>query len=255
VKYEYDLLIVFSVLSLIILGSSDDFLIVYLAIELQSLSFYILATFQRDSEFSTEAGLKYFVLGALSSGLLLFGFTLIYISFGATSFESLAKLISTSNDSLGFWGLLFVMTAFFFKLGVAPFHMWMCDVYEGCLTSVTAFFAAVPKVMLFGLILRLNSTVFLQFSHHISILLLSGGLLSVCFASVAALYQKRVKRLLAYSAISHSGFILLGICCGSIDSIKSCIIYIAIYSLMSLSTFSVIMYAGVENSIPKYLIN
>lgn len=147
------------------------------------------------------------------------------------------------------------MAAFFFKLGVAPFHMWLCDVYEGCLTPVTAFFAAVPKVMLFGLIIRLCATVFLKFEDYTHEMLLFGGLLSVCFASVTALYQRRVKRLLAYSTISHTGFILLGICCGSVDSIRACVVYIIIYSLMSLSTFSIIMYASMENSILKYLIN
>lgn len=133
--------------------------------------------------------------------------------------------------------------------------MWLCDVYEGCLTTVTAFFASVPKVMLFGLILRFCSTIFNQFESNATVMLLTGGLLSVCLGSLAALYQKRVKRLLAYSTISHTGFLLLGIGCGSVDSIRSCVIYMAVYSLMSLSTFSVIMYAGMENSIPKFLVN
>jgi NADH-quinone oxidoreductase subunit N len=255
VKYEYDLLILFSIISLIILSNSDDFLIVYLAIELQSLAFYALATFQRHSEFSTETGLKYFILGALSSGLLLFGFALIYVAFGVTSFEALSKLFSTSDGVLAFWGLLFILAAFFFKLGAAPFHMWLCDVYEGSLTTVTAFFAAVPKIILWGLLLRLCSTIFYGCTEYLSILLVIAGLISVCFASVAALYQKRVKRLLAYSTISHTGFILLGISCGSIDSIKSCFIYIALYSLMSLLTFSIIIYTSLNNKIPKYLIN
>jgi NADH-quinone oxidoreductase subunit N len=255
IKYEYDLLLVFSILSLIILGCSDDFLVIYLAIELQSLCFYVLATFQRNSEFSTEAGLKYFVLGAFSSGLLLFGFTLIYITFGTTSFEALAKLVSSSNNVIAFWGFLFVLAAFFFKLGAAPFHMWLCDVYEGCLTSVTAFFAAVPKLILFSVLIKLSFYVFSEYNDYTSILLIIVGILSVCLASVAALYQKRVKRLLAYSTISHTGFILLGIACGSIDSVKSCVIYIALYALMSLSTFSLIMFAGMKKTIPKYLIN
>lgn len=133
--------------------------------------------------------------------------------------------------------------------------MWLCDVYEGCLTTVTAFFASVPKVILFGLTLRFCSTVFNQFEDSASAMLLAAGLLSVCLGSIAALYQKRVKRLLAYSTISHTGFLLLGISCGSVDSIRSCVIYMAIYSLMSLSTFSVIMYASMENSVPKFLIN
>lgn len=123
------------------------------------------------------------------------------------------------------------------------------------MTSVTAFFAAVPKVILFGLLLRLSTTTFSEYQQYTSIMLLSVGLLSVCFASVAALYQKRMKRLLAYSTISHTGFILLGIGCGSVDSVKSCIIYIALYSIMSLSTFAVIMYASTNKVIPKYLLN
>lgn len=254
-KYEYDLIIVFSILGLLLLNECNDFLIFYLAIELQSLSFYILATFQRNSEYNAEAGLKYFVLGALTSGLLLFGFNLIYLSYGSVHFETIAKLSLVSDDYLAFWGFLFILISLFFKLGAFPFHQWLCDVYEGSLITITAFFSAVPKVILFGLFTRLSFIFFFDFFDSSQLLIAFSGLCSVAFASVAALYQKRLKRLMAYSAISHTGFILLAIGCNSIDSIKALIIYITFYIIMTLSTFAVIFIVVKNKGIPKFLVN
>jgi len=253
-KFEYDIIIIFSILGLLLLGLCDDFLVLYLAIELQSLCFYVLATFQRNSDFSTEAGLKYFILGAFSSGLLLFGITLIYISFGSISLEKIYQLGHTSKDLLAFFGFIFLLFAFFFKIGAFPFHMWLCDVYEGSLTTVTAFFSAVPKIIIFSLIIKLSFICFTGYIECGKLLFGFSGLTSICFASIAALYQKRMKRLIAYSTISHTGFILLAICCGSMDSIKSCIIYISLYSLMTLSIFSIFMITGKQYT-PKYLVN
>jgi NADH-quinone oxidoreductase subunit N len=254
-RYEYDLFLVFSILGLLLLSYSDDFLIVYMSVELQSLCFYVLATFQRSSEFSTEAGIKYFVLGAFSSGFLLLGFLLFYLVFGTTSFVVLAKLVASPNNFLAFWGSFFVVVAFFFKVGAAPFHLWLCDVYESCLTSVTVFFSVVPKIVLFSVLIRFYVVVFAEYQENLIFFFLFSGFFSVCFAAVAGLYQKRVKRLLAYSTISHTGFMLLGLSTASPDSVKSCVIYIVLYALASLATFSVLLLVGMNKKSPKYLIN
>jgi proton-translocating NADH-quinone oxidoreductase chain N len=147
-----------------------------------------------------------------------------------------------------------MMAAFFFKVGSAPFHMWLTDVYEGSLSSITAFFATVPKIILFSLILQLSCFVFKSFDSYSTLLFGFCGMSSICLASVAAIYQKRLKRLLAYSAISHSGFIIMGICCGTIDSVKACVIYIILYTVMSLATFSIVLLCSSNNITPKYII-
>jgi NADH-quinone oxidoreductase subunit N len=162
-KFEYDLLLLFVLLSSICLCFCDDFLLLYLAIELQSLCFYVFATFNRNSDFSTESGLKYFVFGAIISCLLLLGFSLIYLSFGCTSFEFLSCLAKEHVDSFFFLGFLFVLIALLFKVGSAPFHSWLCDVYDGAITSVTLLFASAPKVVIFSIILKLFFVVFLDF--------------------------------------------------------------------------------------------
>jgi NADH-quinone oxidoreductase subunit N len=164
-NYEYDFLLSFSLISLIILASSNDFIMVYLAIELQSLSFYVLATFNRNSEFCNEAGIKYFVLGSFASGLLLFGFSLIYLSLGTINFEEINIIIKSKNSiDLTFIGILFVSFAFLFKLGSVPFHFWLCDVYEASLTTTTAFFSVVPKIVLFGLTLKFFYLTFINYN-------------------------------------------------------------------------------------------
>jgi NADH-quinone oxidoreductase subunit N len=254
-RYEYDLFFVFSVFGLFLLASADDFLAAYLALELVALCFYVLASFHRTSEFSTEAGIKYFVLGAFSSGLLLLGFLLIYLVFGTTSFDVLSKLFFAPNNFLIFWGSLFVTVALFFKIGAVPFHLWLCDVYEGCLTSVTAIFSVVPKLVLLIVLIKLYVFVFAEHQENLLVFFLFSGFFSVFFGSIAGLYQKRVKRLIAYSTISHTGFMLLGISLASGDSIKSCIVYIVLYILASLAIFCIIMLASINKKSPKYIIN
>jgi NADH-quinone oxidoreductase subunit N len=254
-RYEYDLFLVFSILGLFLLSSSDDFLIVYMSVELQGLCFYVLATFQRNSEFSTEAGVKYFVLGAFSSGLLLLGFLLLYLTFGTTSFVILGKLAASSNNFLAFWGSLLVIFAFFFKIGAVPFHLWLCDVYESCLTSVSAFFSVVPKLVLFSVLTRFYVFAFAEYQENLIFFFLFSGFFSVCLGSVAGLYQKRVKRLIAYSTVSHTGFILLGVSTASVDSVKACFIYLALYALSGLAIFSVLLFVGTNKKNPKYLLN
>ena len=179
--------------SFVILGSiclcfADDFLQIYLAIELQSLCLYVFATFNRNSEFSTESGLKYFVFGAIISCFLLLGFYFIYFSFGSTSLEILFSLIKDSNDSVFFLGSTFVLLALFFKVGAVPFHFWLCDVYDGSLLSVTLLFSAVPKIIIFCLLIKLFLIVNVEFQNFWSPLFLFSGVLSIVVGSVSALF-------------------------------------------------------------------
>jgi len=254
-NYEYDLLINFSILGLLVICYCNDFLTFYIAIELQSLCFYVLATFNKSSEFCAEAGLKYFVLGAFSSGLLLFGFTILYATLGSLSFDTIARIDSSIHFLITLSGCIFFLSAMLFKMGAFPFHMWLCDIYDGTTINVTAFFAAVPKVVLLSFILRNTFLVFESNHTFLENLFSFAGLGSICFASVAALYQKRIKRLMAYSTISHTGFLLLGICCGTIDSIKACLLYITIYIMMTLCTFTLLFLSGFKNSQQKYIVN
>jgi NADH-quinone oxidoreductase subunit N len=150
---------------------------------------------------------------------------------------------------------VFLSIAMLFKLGAFPFHMWLCDVYDGSNVCITAFFSAVPKVILLGFFIKSLFYPFASDLQVVNIFLLASGLSSVCFASLIALYQKRVKRLVAYSTVSHSGFILLGLCCSTIDSVKSCLVYIVVYILMTLTLFSIMFLSGINNSQQKYIIN
>jgi NADH-quinone oxidoreductase subunit N len=154
-KYEYDILFIFVVFSSICLCFADNFLLIYLAIELQSLALYVFATFNRTSEFTTEAGLKYFIFGSIISCFLLLGFAFIYLTYGSTSFEILFSIVNAKNDSFVFLGLVFIVIAFLFKVGSAPFHSWLCDVYDGSILSVTFLFAAMPKIILFSILTKL----------------------------------------------------------------------------------------------------
>ena len=273
-SFEHIILMLLSVLSMALMLSSYDFISMYLAIELQSLSFYVLAASKRDSEFSTEAGLKYFVLGAFSSGILLFGFSLVYGFTGLTNLEELAKLFSGPHEinavsrlynwewestgsmtgpstlsishavpfseSNGFVlvGLLFLIVGFLFKVSAAPFHMWSPDVYEGSPLFVTAFFATAPKIAILGLFLRLLLFSFYDFLFFWQNITIVCAIISMAFACLAALAQKKIKRLLAFSSITHIGYILTALSCGTVEGLQSLLIYIFIYILMSLNFFS-----------------
>jgi len=255
-QHEYLTLILLSVFGMTVLCSASDILIVYLGIELQSLAFYILATFHWRSDYNVEAGLKYFILGAFSSCLLLFGFAVLYLVLGSTSFEALLNLSKESTTfDLPLFGLAFLLVAFLFKVGASPFHMWLCDVYEGAMTPVTLFFALVPKIVLFYLILKLLLLVFLSQDSFWGLAVGASAFLSILVASLGALYQKKVKRLLAFSAISHTGFILLAVCCCSIDSMKAYNFYILFYVIMNVTFFSIIMVSKTNTDFLKYLAN
>jgi len=255
-KFELDFLLVCVILSAICLCFTDDFLLFYIAVEFQSLTFYIIATFNRKSEFSTEAGLKYFIFGAVISCFLLFGLFLIYLDFGLTSFESLFSLALTQQDSFLFSGLLFFLVVLLFKIGAAPFHLWVSDVYDGSMLNITMVFAAAPKIIMFSILVKLVFSSLFNFDFILKSLLLFASLLSITIGTFSAIYQKRIKRLFAYSAISHTGFILLGIMSNSAESSKATIAYILIYSFLTLLLFSLLILVSIStNNNPKYLAN
>jgi len=254
--FEYILLILFSTSSMMLMVSSYDLIAMYLAIELQSLCFYALATSKRNSEFSTEAGLKYFILGAFSSGLLLFGCSFIYGFTGMTNLESLSKLflnfpnIPWITETGIFIGMLFLAIGFLFKITAVPFHMWAPDVYEGAPTSVTAFFSLAPKIAILGLFIRLFSYSFYDFLLPWQKIFLFCSIASMILASTAALYQTKIKRLLAYSSIGHIGYMLMGLACGTISGIQALFLYLIIYLIMTVNVFSLLL--GLQKKTTSY---
>lgn len=243
-NYEYAILLLLALLGMYFLTTSYDFMMIYVAIELQSLSFYILAALKRDSQFSTEAGLKYFILGALSSGILLFGFSLIYGLTGSTNFEVLNHLLRGNfNDFYAAIsiGIIFIIVALFFKLAVAPFHMWAPDVYEGSPLIVTSLFAIVPKIAVLSLLMQLLFDIFYTFLFQWQYLIVFSAITSMILGALGAIEQKKIKRFLAYSAIGHMGYILIGLSSGTLEGIQSIFIYIILYIIMSVCIFSIIL--------------
>jgi NADH-quinone oxidoreductase subunit N len=245
-NFEYFVLLLCAVLGLMLLISCYDLISLYLAIELQSLCLYVLAAAKKDSTFSTEAGLKYFILGSFSSALLLFGISLIYGCTGTTNFEDLSLLFAcTSNDisiirSVDI-GLIFIAAAFFFKIAAAPLHMWSPDVYEGAPVSSTIFFAVIPKIAMFSVFLRLFQTVFSNFQEVFLLIVIFFSLISVIVGSFVALKQKKIKRLLAYSSISHVGYMLLAFSANSIEGTQALFFYLIIYMITSLVLWSILL--------------
>nr|WCH57909.1 NADH dehydrogenase subunit 2 [Hypnea nidulans] len=246
-SFEYWIFILLSLVAILLIMQANDLLFIYLAIELQSLAFYILASFKRTSEFSTEAGLKYFVLGAFSSALLLFGISLVYSLTGLTNLSDTAKFFTgiPVEDVLiirgVFSGLILILVALLFKLSAAPFHMWSPDVYEGSPTSVTAFFSIMPKLSILSLLYR-----FLIFSFHDFINIWYNVILMVVFLSIligtlSAFSQTKWKRFFAYSSITHVGFFLLSVLLGDNESISNSILYVIIYLSTMLGIFSVVL--------------
>lgn len=246
-SFEYFILILFSILGMFCLVSSNDLLALYMSIELMSLSFYILAAYKRNSEFSGEAGLKYFILGAFSSGLLLFGMSLVYGFTGSTNFEELSKvltgvvLFNTVAYNGIVLGILFISVSLLFKIAAAPFHMWSPDVYEGSPTTVTAFFSIVPKIAVFALFLRLFYSIFYDFMIFWQPVFLYCGMLSMIIGSVGALYQKKLKRLMAYSGIANVGYMLSGLGAGTVESVHGLLFFFVIYVIMTTAFFSFIL--------------
>jgi NADH-quinone oxidoreductase subunit N len=239
-KIEYPILILSSVLGMMVMISSNDLLVFYMGLELQSLALYVLATFNRDQLKSTEAGLKYFVLSALSSGLLLYGCSLIYGFSGSTNFEIIANQL-TSDEYVLTFGIVFILVGLAFKISAVPFHMWAPDVYEGSPTSVTLFFTMVPKIAALTVFIRFLYVPFLNLIDQWQMIIVFLSIASMLFGAIAAIGQTNIKRLIAYSSIGHVGYILAGLATGSNEGIQSSIIYITIYVIMNLALFSCLL--------------
>ena len=236
-KFEYPIIILLSILGMFFMVSSNDLILFYLGLELQSLSLYILASIDRDNLRSTESGIKYFVLSALSSGLLLYGCSLLYGFTGSTNFELISSQLNKENTGAVF-AMVFILVGLAFKVSAVPFHMWTPDVYEGAPTSITSYFAVVPKVAGLALLIKF---MFVPFSNILLewqtiIIFISIG--SMILGAVAAMVQKNFKRLLAYSSIGHIGYALAGVATGAISGYQSAIVYISIYVIMNIGAFS-----------------
>jgi len=241
-KFEYPVLIALAVVGMMMMVSAGDLMALYMGLELQSLSLYVVAAFRRDSLRSTEAGLKYFVLGALSSGLLLYGASLIYGTTGSTNFENIASVISAQDMPLGLlFGLVFLCTGLAFKISAAPFHMWTPDVYEGSPTPVTGFFATAPKVAAAGLFARVLHDAFGNAVSDWQQILAFLAVVSMFLGSIAAIGQRNIKRMMAYSSIGHMGFALMGLAAGTSEGVQGLLIYMAIYVTMNVGVFAFIL--------------
>ena len=240
-KIEYPILIMSSVLGMMVMISSNDLIVFYLGLEIQAISLYVLASFNRDNLLSTESGIKYFVLSALSSGLLLYGCSLIYGFSGTTNFN----LIATSNiveTNYGItFGIVFILVGLAFKISAVPFHMWAPDVYQGSPTSVTLFFAVLPKIAALAVFIRFLYVPFVNMIDQWQLIIIFLSIASMIFGAVAAIGQKNIKRLAAYSSIGHMGYALAGLATGTIQGIHSSIIYISIYAVMNVALFSCIL--------------
>lgn len=250
-SFEYPIFILLATFGMGLLLSSYDLISMYLALELQSLSLYVLATFKRDSAFSTEAGLKYFIMGAFSSGLILFGCSLIYGYTGTTNFEDLGRItLGMDYNSMSFafiGGLIFLSTGLLFKLAAAPFHMWSPDVYEGSPTSSTLFFAAVPKLAILIVLVRLYYQCFYDFFIIPQSFLIFASAASMLVAALGALYQRRIKRFLAFSSIGHVGYLLMALSCGTLEGLQGLFLYVFIYMVMSLNIWTVVLSTSNSN--------
>jgi NADH-quinone oxidoreductase subunit N len=239
-KIEYPLLILSSVLGMMVMISSNDLMVFYMGLELQSLALYVLATFNRDQLKSSEAGLKYFVLSALSSGLLLYGCSLIYGFSGSTNFNVISSQLN-SNEYVLTFGIVFILVGLAFKISAVPFHMWAPDVYEGSPTSVTLFFTMVPKIAALTVFIRFLYVPFLNLIDQWQMIIVFLSIASMLFGAIAAIGQTNIKRLVAYSSIGHIGYTLAGLATGSNEGIQSSIIYISIYVIMNLALFSCLL--------------
>ncbi|KIL98366.1 NADH-ubiquinone oxidoreductase chain N [Paramagnetospirillum magnetotacticum MS-1] len=246
-RFEYPVLVLFSTLGMMMMISANDFIALYLGLELQSLALYVLAAYNRDNARATEAGLKYFVLGSLASGLLLYGVSLIYGFAGTTSFETLANLFSGGHEhpikpNMGIIaGLVFILAGLSFKVSAVPFHMWAPDVYEGAPTPVTSFFAVAPKIAALCLLVRVMTGPFADLVEQWRQVVTFIAIGSMFVGSFAAVVQTNIKRLMAYSSIGHVGFVLVGIAAGTTLGIQGVLIYLAIYLFMNVGAFAVIL--------------
>ena len=239
-KFEYPIIILLSILGMFIMVSSNDLMLFYLGLELQSLALYILASIDRDNIKSSEAGVKYFVLSALSSGLLLYGCSLIYGFTGSTNFEVIAN--NTADFNVGtIFGMVFILVGLSFKVSAVPFHMWTPDVYQGSPTSVTSFFSVVPKVAGIAIFIKFMYLPFQEALNQWQHILVFMSIASMILGAVAAIGQKNIKRLMAYSSIGHIGYAIAGIAAGTENGFKSTLVYISIYIVMNIGAFACIL--------------
>ena len=245
-KIEYSILILCSILGMMVMISANDLMVFYIGLELQSLALYVLASFNRNELKSSEAGLKYFVLSALSSGLLLYGCSLIYGFSGSTNFNLIAQAVDLNQYGLTF-GLVFILVGLSFKISAVPFHMWAPDVYEGSPTSVTSFFAIVPKIAALTVFIRFLYVPFINLIDQWQTIIIFLSIASMIFGAIAAIGQINLKRLIAYSSIGHIGYMLAGISTGTNLGIQSSIIYISIYVVMNLGLFSCLFMLKKDN--------
>lgn len=245
-KYEYLILILLAIIAMFIAVSSYNLLSIYVAIELQSICFYVLAAFKRSNLYSSEAGLRYFILGAFSSNFLLFGFSILYVYMSIISFDEFALFLSSFEYDLvsiplGFHiGLVFILVALLFKFSASPFHMWVPDVYEGSPMSTTSFFIILPKLVIFVLFIRFYYNIFHILFENIKILLTFSAISSIVVGTFGALEQTKIKRFLAYSTISNIGYLLIGITVCTSEGVQASFIYLIIYIVMSINLFSMI---------------
>ncbi len=242
-RFEYPVLFLLATLGMLMMVSANDLISLYLGVEVQSLALYVIAAMQRDSRRSSEAGLKYFVLGALSSGMLLYGASMIYGFTGSTGFEAIAaKLVEGERASIGLVvGLAFLTAGLAFKVSAVPFHMWTPDVYEGAPTPVTAFFAVAPKIAALALFIRAMIAPFSAITADWQQIIVFISIASMVLGAFAAIGQSNIKRLMAYSSIGHVGYALIGLAAGTAEGVKATLIYLSIYLAMNVGTFACIL--------------
>ncbi|MBN9361625.1 MULTISPECIES: NADH-quinone oxidoreductase subunit NuoN [unclassified Devosia] len=247
-KFEYAVLVLLATLGMMIMVSANDLMSLYIGLELQSLALYVVAAMKREDRKATEAGIKYFVLGALSSGMLLYGASLVYGFTGTTQIDQIVTAISLDSRSIGLiFGMVFLLAGIAFKISAVPFHMWTPDVYEGAPTPVTAFFAAAPKVAAMALFIRVTTVSFAPITHDWQQIVIFLSIASMVLAAFAAIGQNNLKRLLAYSSIGHVGFALVGLSSGTEAGVEGVAVYMAIYIAMTVGIFACVLALRTEN--------
>jgi NADH-quinone oxidoreductase subunit N len=240
-RFEYTILILLSTIGMMMMCSANELISLYLGVELQSLALYVVAAFHRDNVKSSEAGLKYFVLGALSSGMLLYGMSLVYGFTGSVTFPTIAKAVAGGHGSGVMFGLVFIVAGLAFKMSVVPFHMWTPDVYEGSPTPVAAFFATAPKMAAVAMTTRLLIDAFLPIMKDWQPIIAFAAIASMGLGAFAAIGQSNIKRLMAYSSIGNMGYALVGLAAGTVQGVEGVVIFMTIYLAMTLGVFAVIL--------------
>jgi NADH-quinone oxidoreductase subunit N len=241
-RFEYPILVLLATVGMLMMISANNLIALYMGLELQSLALYVVAAINRDSARASEAGLKYFVLGALSSGMLLYGSSLVYGFTGSTAFPQIAEALAAHGAGIGLiFGLVFIIAGLAFKISAVPFHMWTPDVYEGAPTPVTAFFAAAPKVAAMALLIRVMVTPFAHVVPDWQQILVFVSIASMVLGAFAAIGQSNIKRLLAYSSIGHMGFALVGLAAGTQEGVQGVVVYMMIYMIMTLGVFACVI--------------